>query len=129
MKVLFGTDGIREVVNEKLTVDLAMKLGNALANFFGSEYKKLYIARDTRNSGKALEMALVSGALAGGMNVESCGVLTTPGLAFITKKEKSIGVVISASHNPPMYNGLKVFCEGFKTVSYTHLTLPTILRV
>ncbi|KUK80773.1 MAG: Phosphoglucosamine mutase, partial [Petrotoga mobilis] len=58
MKILFGTDGIREVVNEKLTVDLAMKLGNALANFFGLEYKKLYIARDTRNSGKVLEMAL-----------------------------------------------------------------------
>lgn len=114
MKFLFGTDGIREVVNEKLTVDLAMKLGNALANLFGSEYKKLYIARDTRNSGKVLEMALASGALVGGMNVESCGVLTTPGLAFITKIEKSIGVVISASHNPPMYNGLKVFCEGFK---------------
>ncbi|MDK2811996.1 MAG: phosphoglucosamine mutase [Petrotoga sp.] len=114
MKFLFGTDGIREVVNEKLTVDLAMKLGNALANLFGSEYKKLYIARDTRNSGKVLEMALASGALVGGMNVDSCGVLTTPGLAFITKIEKSIGVVISASHNPPMYNGLKVFCEGFK---------------
>ncbi|MBL5981318.1 phosphoglucosamine mutase [Petrotoga sp. 9T1HF07.CasAA.8.2] len=127
MKFLFGTDGIREVVNEKLTVDLAMKLGNALANLFGSEYKKLYIARDTRNSGKVLEMALASGALVGGMNVESCGVLTTPGLAFITKIEKSIGVVISASHNPPMYNGLKVFCEGFKISDETEEKLEEII--
>jgi len=127
MKVLFGTDGIREVVNEKLTVDLAMKLGNSLASLFGSEYKKLYIARDTRNSGKVLEMAVASGALAGGMNVESCGVLTTPGLAYITKKEKSIGVVISASHNPPMYNGLKVFCEGFKISDETEEKLEEII--
>ncbi|PNR94927.1 phosphoglucosamine mutase [Petrotoga olearia] len=127
MKVLFGTDGIREVVNEKLTVDLAMKLGNALANLFGSEYKKLYIARDTRNSGKALEMALASGALTGGMDVESCGVLTTPGLAFITKEKKSLGVVISASHNPPMYNGLKVFCEGFKVSDETEEKLEEII--
>ncbi|PNR93743.1 phosphoglucosamine mutase [Petrotoga sp. HWH.PT.55.6.1] len=127
MKFLFGTDGIREVVNEKLTIDLAMKLGNALANLFGSEYKKLYIARDTRNSGKVLEMALASGALVGGMNVESCGVLTTPGLAFITKIEKSIGVVISASHNPPMYNGLKVFCEGFKISDETEEKLEEII--
>ena len=127
MKVLFGTDGIREVVNEKLTVDLAMKLGNSLASLFGSEYKKLYIARDTRNSGEVLEMAVASGALAGGMNVESCGVLTTPGLAYITKKEKSIGVVISASHNPPMYNGLKVFCEGFKISDETEEKLEEII--
>jgi phosphoglucosamine mutase len=127
MKVLFGTDGIREVVNEKLTIDLAMKLGNSLASLFGSEYKKLYIARDTRNSGEVLEMAVASGALAGGMNVESCGVLTTPGLAYITKKEKSIGVVISASHNPPMYNGLKVFCEGFKISDETEEKLEEII--
>jgi len=127
MKILFGTDGIREVVNEKLTVDLAMKLGNALANFFGLEYKKLYIARDTRNSGKVLEMALASGALAGGMDVELCGILTTPGLAYITKQEKSIGVVISASHNPPMYNGLKVFCEGFKISDETEEKLEEII--
>lgn len=114
MKHLFGTDGIRDVVNEKLTCELAMKLGNAVANLFSNKYKKLYLARDTRNSGKMLELAIASGALAGGMNVESCGVLTTPALAYITYREKAVGIVISASHNPPIYNGLKVICEGYK---------------
>lgn len=128
MKMLFGTDGIRDIVNETLTVDLAMKLGNALANLFCNKYKKLYIAWDTRNSGKMLEMALASGALAGGLNIESCGVLTTPALAYITKKKKSIGVVISASHNPPMYNGLKVFCEGFKISDETEEKLEEIMQ-
>ena len=114
MKSLFGTDGIRDVVNEKLTCDLAMKLGNAVANLFSNKYKKLYLARDTRNSGKMLELAIASGALAGGMDVESCGILTTPALAYITYREKAVGIVISASHNPPIYNGLKVICEGYK---------------
>lgn len=114
MKSLFGTDGIRDVVNEKLTCDLAMKLGNAVANLFNNQYKKLYLARDTRNSGKMLELAIISGALAGGMDVESCGILTTPALAYITYREKAVGIVISASHNPPIYNGLKVICEGYK---------------
>lgn len=114
MKSLFGTDGIRDVVNEKLTCDLAMKLGNAVANLFSNQYKKLYLARDTRNSGKMLELAIISGALAGGMDVESCGILTTPALAYITYREKAVGIVISASHNPPIYNGLKVICEGYK---------------
>lgn len=114
MRTFFGTDGIRDVVNEKLTSELAMKLGNAVANLFGGKYKKLYLARDTRNSGKMLELAIASGALAAGMDVESCGILTTPALAYITRTERAVGIVISASHNPSIYNGLKVLCEGYK---------------
>ena len=83
----FGTDGIRDVVNEKLTCDLAMKLGNAVANL-SNKYKKLYLARDTRNSGKMLELAIISGALAGGMDVESCGILTTLHLRILHIEKK-----------------------------------------
>lgn len=127
MKKLFGTDGIRDIVNENLTVDLAMKLGNAVGSFFKPKYTKLYLARDTRNSGKLLEMAVAVGAAAAGIEVESCGIFTTPALAYVTHKEKALGIVISASHNPPIYNGLKVFCEGYKVSDETEEKLEDII--
>ncbi|WGS65641.1 phosphoglucosamine mutase [Marinitoga aeolica] len=114
MKRLFGTDGIRGLVNEELTVDLVYKIGNALGRMYSGKYNKLLIARDTRNSGEMMEAALASGALSAGLNVEFCGVITTPALAYLTKSEKTLGVMISASHNPANYNGIKVLAEGFK---------------
>ncbi len=114
MKRLFGTDGIRGLVNEELTVDLVYKIGNALGRMYSGKYKKLLIARDTRNSGEMIEAALSAGALSAGLNVEFCGVITTPALAYLTKSEKTLGVMISASHNPANYNGIKVLAEGFK---------------
>ncbi|SHE60043.1 phosphoglucosamine mutase [Marinitoga hydrogenitolerans DSM 16785] len=114
MKRLFGTDGIRGLVNEELTVDLVYKIGNALGRMYAGKYKKLLIARDTRNSGEMIEAALASGALSAGLDVEFCGIITTPALAYLTKSEKTLGVMISASHNPANYNGIKVLAEGFK---------------
>lgn len=114
MKRLFGTDGIRGLVNEELTVDLVYRIGNALGRMYSGKYEKLLIARDTRNSGEMIEAALSAGALSAGLDVEFCGVITTPALAYLTKSEKTLGIMISASHNPANYNGIKVLAEGFK---------------
>jgi phosphoglucosamine mutase len=105
---LFGSSGVRGVVNVDLTPLLAVKIGLAVATF--SKAKKVVVARDTRVSGLMLEDALVSGLLAGGATVDSLGILPTPVLAYLTKKlGADAGVMITASHNPPEYNGIKVF--------------------
>ncbi|OOC46331.1 phosphoglucosamine mutase [Thermosipho sp. 1223] len=111
MVKLFGTDGIRGVVNEFLTPELAFKLGNVLGNMVD---KKIFIAKDTRASGDMLEEALVAGITSAGVDAYKCGILPTPALALITRIENAAGVMISASHNPPKYNGLKVLMKGYK---------------
>ncbi|MGC9772150.1 phosphoglucosamine mutase [Fervidobacterium islandicum] len=108
---LFGTDGIRGVVNEELTSEIAFRLGNALGRYISN---RIFIAKDTRASGDMLEAAIIAGATAAGATVYRCGVLPTPALAIITKLEDAVGVMISASHNPPEFNGLKVISKGFK---------------
>ncbi|MBN2220412.1 MAG: phosphoglucosamine mutase [Kosmotogaceae bacterium] len=114
MKKLFGTDGIRGVINEELTPELAMKLGNAIGRYYTGKYNRFIIAKDTRSSGDLLESAMAAGAASAGMNVEFAGVIPTPALAYITKKESTLGAVISASHNPAVYNGIKVLAKGMK---------------
>ena len=114
MKKLFGTDGIRGVINEELTPELAMKLGNAIGRYYLGKYNRFIIAKDTRNSGDLLESAMAAGAASAGMNVEFAGVIPTPALAYITKRENTLGAVISASHNPAVYNGIKVLAKGMK---------------
>ncbi|MDI6846956.1 MAG: phosphoglucosamine mutase [Candidatus Bathyarchaeia archaeon] len=105
---LFGSSGVRGLVNVDLTPILATKIGLAVFTF--SEAKKILVARDTRVSGLMLENALVSGLLAGGANVNCLGVVPTPVLAYLTKKlNADAGVMITASHNPPQYNGIKIF--------------------
>ncbi|MEM3596849.1 MAG: phosphoglucosamine mutase [Candidatus Bathyarchaeia archaeon] len=105
---LFGSSGIRGIANVDLTPMLAVKVGLAIANF--SKAKKVLVARDTRVSGLMIENALVSGILAGGADVYRLGVLPTPTLAYLTKHLKAdAGIMITASHNPPQYNGIKVF--------------------
>ena len=105
---LFGSSGVRGLVNVDLTPILAVKVGLAVATF--SKAKKVIVARDTRTSGLMLENALVSGLLAGGARVYCQGVTPTPVLAFLTKKlNADVGVMITASHNPPQYNGIKIF--------------------
>lgn len=112
MGLYFGTDGIRGVALKELDAHLAFKCGNALARFG----KKIIIARDTRPSGNCIKFALVSGFLSGGGNVYDLGVAPTPAVAYLTKTEGAdFGVVISASHNPPEFNGIKIFdSDGFK---------------
>ena len=106
----FGTDGIRGIVNEDLTPELAFKVGNVL----GKMGEKLIIAQDTRGSGELLVHAISVGAASAGCNVLNCGILPTPAIAILSKIEDCIGVVISASHNPPQYNGIKIMRKGYK---------------
>ena len=118
MARLFGTDGVRGVVNESLTPELAYHLGRAAAAHFGREKKRpvFLIGRDTRISGPMLESALAAGINAMGGDVILAGVIPTPGIAYLIKKHKwDAGVVISASHNVFSDNGIKFFDhEGFK---------------
>ena len=118
MRKYFGTDGVRGVANKELTCDLAYKLGRAggyvLAN---NEYKvKVVVGRDTRQSGDMLEAALIAGLMSVGCDVITVGVIPTPGVAYLTRKYGAeCGVVISASHNPMEFNGIKFFNgEGYK---------------
>ncbi len=113
MARLFGTDGIRGVANDSITCELAYKLGQAVVLFLGSH---ILVGRDTRVSGEMLESALSAGIMSMGGTVLQAGVLPTPGVALLVREfECSGGVVISASHNPPVYNGLKVFDSfGYK---------------
>lgn len=116
---LFGTDGVRGIANVELTPTLAYKIGLAVTQVLANDKKhkpKIIIGKDTRLSSDMLEAALTAGICAMGGNVISCGVIPTPAIAYLTRKYGAdAGVVISASHNPYEYNGIKVFnSEGFK---------------
>jgi phosphoglucosamine mutase len=112
MKKYFGSSGVRGVVGEFITTDLAMKLGLGLATQLG-EGSSVLIGRDTRTSGEMLESALVSGLLSGGCNAELIGIFPTPGVAYLTDALNiDAGIMITASHNPPPYNGFKFFSKN-----------------
>ena len=116
---LFGTDGVRGVANvHPMTAEVALQLGRALAQHVrnGSHRHRIVIGKDTRLSGYMLEQAIASGICSMGVDVELCGPLPTPGIAFITHSMRAdAGVVISASHNPYQDNGIKFFSrDGFK---------------
>jgi phosphoglucosamine mutase len=106
---------VRGLVNVDLTPILAAKIGLAVVTF--AKAKRVLVARDTRVSGLMLENALVSGLLAGGADVNCLGILPTPVLAYLTKELKAdVGLMITASHNPPQYNGIKIF--GKDSIAY-----------
>ncbi len=112
MARLFGTDGVRGVANSVLTPEIAFKLGRAVTNYFAKQEckPKIFIGRDTRLSGKMLESALAAGICSAGGDACLLGVLPTPAIAYLTKTHNAtVGVVISASHNPYMDNGIKFF--------------------
>ena len=120
MTRLFGTDGVRGVAGEvcgvdgvELDVRLAVCLGRAAVRFLG---KKILIGADSRVSGPMLETALCSGINAEGGCAHVAGIVPTPAIALLTREEGfDCGIVISASHNPPEYNGIKFFSsQGFK---------------
>ncbi|MBO5121447.1 MAG: phosphoglucosamine mutase, partial [Bacilli bacterium] len=117
MGKLFGTDGIRGIVGEDLTHELAMKVGEAAAYVLGGKKELVVlVGRDTRISGQMLASALSAGFMSQGAKVIDLGVVSTPAVSYLVEKYgASIGAMISASHNPSEYNGIKLFNnEGFK---------------
>lgn len=113
MSELFGTDGVRGLANVELTPRLAFDLGRAAALVFKGEGKEkpvILVGMDTRISGTMLKSALVSGICAAGANALVAGIVPTPAVAFLVGKYKANGgIVISASHNPYEFNGIKIF--------------------
>jgi phosphomannomutase/phosphoglucomutase len=104
-KRLFGTNGVRGVVGEDMTPGLALRIGAAL----GSMRKgKIAVGRDTRTSGPAMASGLMAGLMATGCDVVDTGVLPTPALQYIVRGRFTGGAMVTASHNPPEYNGIKV---------------------
>lgn len=118
MTRIFGTDGVRGIANSELTPELAFQLGKAGALVLteGTHKPKILVAKDTRISGDLLESALVAGILSVGAEAVLLGVVPTPAVAHLVRKEKAdAGVMISASHNPVEFNGIKFFNkDGFK---------------
>lgn len=115
---IFGTDGVRGIANKELTAETAYDLGKAGAYILteGTHKPKILVGMDTRISGDMLESALVAGILSVGAEAVCVGVIPTPAVAFLTRKYGAdAGVVISASHNPVEYNGIKFFnSQGYK---------------
>lgn len=113
MARLFGTDGVRGVANSELTCELAYRLGQAAVSFMG---KTIVVGKDTRKSGDMLESAVVAGITSAGGDALLVGVIPTPAVALLVRELcASGGIVISASHNPPEYNGIKFFdAQGYK---------------
>lgn len=118
MSRMFGTDGVRGIANKELTAQLAYNLGRAGAYVLteGAHKPKIIVGIDTRISGDMLEAALVAGILSVGAEAIRLGVVPTPAVAYLTRKYSAdAGVVISASHNPVEYNGIKFFnSQGYK---------------
>ena len=118
MPRLFGTDGVRGVANKELTPQLALKLGEAAARILGSSSqnhtrRRAIIGRDIRISGDFLSAALAAGMASGGVDVIDVGVLPTPGIAYLSSiLNVDFAAVVSASHNPMQYNGIKFFQKG-----------------
>ncbi|MGX7199173.1 phosphoglucosamine mutase [Enterococcus nangangensis] len=130
----FGTDGVRGVANQELTPELAFKLGRCggyvLSRHHEGESKpRVLVGRDTRISGELLEYALISGLLSVGIEVFRLGVISTPGVAYLTRVQKAAaGVMISASHNPAADNGIKFFgSDGYKLVDDQELEIEALL--
>lgn len=108
MGKLFGTDGVRGIVNEELAPELALRLGMAIGTFFGKG-SRILIGRDIRAGGEMIKSAIVAGLLACGIKVYDAGLTPTPALQYVVKADGfDGGVMITASHNPPQYNGIKV---------------------
>jgi phosphoglucosamine mutase len=130
----FGTDGVRGIANKELTPELAFKLGRCggyvLSQHHESEGRpRVLVGRDTRISGELLETALISGLLSVGIEVFQLGVISTPGVAYLTRLQKaSAGVMISASHNPAEDNGIKFFGgDGFKLVDEQEAEIEALI--
>ena len=129
----FGTDGVRGVANRDLSPELAFRVGRAggyvLTRHSERKRPQVLVSRDTRISGEMLENALVAGLLSVGIEVLRLGVVTTPGVAYLVRaQEADAGVMITASHNPIQYNGIKYFGgDGFKLSDELEYEIEQIL--
>ncbi|WP_283678130.1 phosphoglucosamine mutase [Lentilactobacillus sp. Marseille-Q4993] len=130
----FGTDGVRGVANKELTPELAFQCGRAggyvLTHHSSRDQPQVLVARDTRISGQMLEEALIAGLLSVGIEVLNLGVITTPGVAYLVRnQEADAGVMITASHNPVEYNGIKFFgSDGYKLSDQMEEEIEAILE-
>ena len=128
----FGTDGVRGEANVELTPELAFKLGR-FGGYVLSQHEEetplVFVGRDTRISGELLEHALIAGLLSVGIRVYKLGVIATPGVSYLVRTEKaSAGVMLSASHNPALDNGIKFFGgDGFKLDDDRELEIEALL--
>ncbi len=130
-KSYFGTDGIRGLAGEKLTPDLAMRVGMAAGLMFnhGEHRNRVVIGKDTRRSGYVIESALASGFMAVGLDVYFLGPMPTPAVAMLTRSLRAdLGVMISASHNPFADNGIKLFkADGYKLSDNTEAEIEALI--
>jgi phosphomannomutase/phosphoglucomutase len=121
LRKLFGTNGIRGVVNKELTPEIATKLGSSIGTFFGK--KNLLVGHDARTSGLMFAEAVIAGLTATGCNVFFAGMAPTPALQYAIKNHcMGGGVIITASHNPPEYNGIKVIWNDGVEISHEQET-------
>ena len=117
MQSIFGTDGIRGRFNKEITYSLAYKVGYSLGSNLENN-NPILIGRDTRISGNILLQAIAKGINASGKKFINLGICPTPAVPFLIKKEKmGSGIMISASHNPPLYNGIKIFDHDGQKIS------------
>lgn len=133
MARMFGTDGVRGIANADLSCELSVKIGRAAANSLTKHLNrkaKIIIARDTRVSGEMLEQAIAAGICSAGADAVILGVAPTPAVAYLVKYYGAdAGVVISASHNPAQYNGIKIFnADGYKLADEIEDEIEAIVK-
>ena len=132
MGKLFGTDGIRGIVGQTLTADMAYRVGQAVATVLAEEKQgkpEITLGKDTRISSDMLESALIAGICSVGGNVVPLGVIPTPAVAYLTvQRHADAGIVVSASHNPYEHNGIKVFNnQGYKLPDETEARIEALI--
>ncbi|ANZ98365.1 phosphoglucosamine mutase [Brochothrix thermosphacta] len=129
----FGTDGVRGVANQELTPELVFKLGRfggyVLTQHSDTKHPRVLVGRDTRISGVLLEQALIAGLISVGCEVMRLGVISTPGVAYLTRvQDAAASIMISASHNPVQDNGIKFFGpDGFKLSDEAEFEIEALL--
>ena len=133
MKKYFGTDGVRGVANEELTPELAFRIGRIGSYVLTKDSQdkpRVLVGRDTRISGYMLESALIAGILSTGVEVMTLGVISTPGVSYLTRvMNADAGVMISASHNPVEDNGIKFFgADGYKLTDEQEEEIESLLN-
>lgn len=130
MARLFGTDGVRGLANEQLNPLLALNIGRATGHVLDAWEKGVVMGRDPRHSGDMLQAALAAGVMSVGCSVMDLGVVPTPAVAFASRRYGvAAGIMLSASHNPFEYNGVKIFGpDGFKLDDGTEDQIEALVR-